>query len=94
MGLPYVSEGLGQHRANPPLRPFLSFLTWAEKQRSPHFSSDDQLAIENLLPVPFPLLNTLFLPPRPRLAFVLFSHVTKTRRAAVMDRTSSALAGF
>ena len=27
-------------------------------------------------------------------AFVLFSHITKTRRAAVMDRTSSTLAGF
>lgn len=27
-------------------------------------------------------------------AFVLFSHVTKTRRAAVMDRTGPALAGF
>lgn len=62
-GLLYVSYGLGQHRANTQLRTFLSFLTWAEKQRSPHFSSDDQLAIENLLPASFPLLNSLFLPP-------------------------------
>lgn len=62
-GLLYLSDGLGQHHANPPLRTFLSFLTWAENQRSPHFSSDDQLAIENLLPASFPLPNSLFLPP-------------------------------
>ena len=43
MELLYVSDGLGQHHANPLLRTFLSFLTWAEKQRSLHFCADDQL---------------------------------------------------
>lgn len=63
MGLPYMSDGLWQRHANPVLRTFLSFLTRAENHRSPRYSSDDQLAVANLLPASFPLLSSLFLPP-------------------------------
>lgn len=62
MGLLYLSDTLGQHGADPRLGAFLGSITWAENQGSPRFSSDDQRAVENLLPVSFPLPNSLFLP--------------------------------
>lgn len=63
IGILYLSDSLGQLRENPLLKAFLGSIRWAENQGGPRFSSDDQRAVENLLPPSFPLLNSLFLPP-------------------------------
>lgn len=97
MVLLYESDGLVQDHAIPLLRSFLTFLTWAEKTEKPSFllswpthcwKSAASITPASQLPV-----SPSCAPIAP-FAFVLSSRVTKTRRAAVMDRTSSALAGF
>lgn len=58
-----VSHCPEQPHSNPSLRTFLCFLARAAKQSSSHFSSENQLALGNLLPAPVPLPSSLSLPP-------------------------------